>query len=108
MANWYTRSDAANDWAELPAGQRGDDLLAAARIQCEAFAPDLPAGTRSIPETWRMAHLMQAKAIWQAQQTGNANPSGDFESSGQTVRVYPMDWNVKSLLRPALGAPLIG
>jgi hypothetical protein len=109
VATWHTPGTARTEWSDAPK----DDtqlagLLTAARHQCEAFAPIAKtADPTAIPEEFRIAHLMQARAIWQAQNTAT-NPAGDFEAGGQTVRVYPMDWQVKSLLRPAVGVPGIG
>jgi len=108
VSTWYTYDEAKGDWPDLPTGKEGADLLVAARIQCEAFAPAPEPGSRSIPETYRMAHLMQAKAIRQAQTTGGSSTSGDLEAGGQTVRVFPMDWQVKQLLRPTRGLPVVG
>jgi hypothetical protein len=109
VATWHTLSTARAEWSDAPKTDSTlTSLLIAARHQCEAFAPAAKiVDATAIPEEFRMAHLMQARAIWQAQNTAT-NPAGEFEAGGQTVRVYPMDWNVKSLLRPAVGVPGIG
>jgi hypothetical protein len=109
VTTWHTPATARTEWADAPKTDEAlASLLTAARHQCEAFAPATKTvDPAAIPEEYRIAHLMQARAIWQAQNTAT-NPAGDFEAGGQTVRVYPMDWQVKSLLRPALGVPGIG
>ena len=79
-------------------------LLAAAQEQCEAFAPTLPEGT-AIPEGWRVAHAMQARALWRSSVAGSGNQIG---ADGMTITVFPMDWTVKALLRPKRGVPVLG
>jgi hypothetical protein len=47
---------------------------------------------------------MQARAIWNATKTGPADSLG---ADGLTVTVFPLDWNIKALLRPKRGCPVI-
>ena len=78
-------------------------LLTSARIQCEAFAPALAADA-VIPENYRLAQAMQARALYRSTTVG----SGDqFGADGLTVTVFPMDWTVKNLLRPRRGLPVL-
>lgn len=76
--------------------------LAAAAESCEAFAPNLPAGT-AFPASWATAQILQARAIARAGRTGAGDQEGGF---GETVTVFPMDWQVKQLLRP-IGVPKV-
>ena len=86
----------------------GDELyvvLAAAREQCVAFAPSAPPGEDvEVPESWRLAQAMQARALWRSAVAGGGNRIGG-EDLGVTV--FPMDWTVKALLRPKAGKPVI-
>lgn len=106
---WHTAESAQAQWPDAPTGDELDELLAVARSQVEAYAPVLPApgveGVDVVPVSYRVAQLMQAKALFTAKQTG---PGDTLGPEGQTVRVYPMDWQVKSILRPTAGMPRIG
>ncbi len=84
----------------------GDDLgfpLNVARIQCEAFAPQLAEGVEA-PENYVAGQIMQARALVRAGIVG----SGDQLGVEETVTVFPMDWTVKALLRPRRGRPRFG
>ena len=108
MATWHTPSTARAEWRDAPEDDVLASFLVAARHQCEAFGETrLVVDPTAIPEDYRIAHLMQTRAIFQAQSTAT-NPEGEYEVGGQSVRVYPMDWQVKSLLRPARGVPGLG
>ena len=78
------------------------ELLDVAQIQCEAYAPSV---TAPVPLNYRMAQLLQARALWQSVVS---DPNGQLDAGGYTVQVYPMDRNVKALLRPATGIPVFG
>lgn len=79
-------------------------VLSAAAEQCEAFAPD-PAGDVDveIPERFKLAQVMQARALYRA---GLARQDNQIGVDGMTVTVFPMDWQVKALLRPK-GKPVL-
>lgn len=96
---WMTCDEAALVWADAP-----DDyavlyeVLTAARTACESFAP----AADPIPANYRRAQLVQAKAIWAAERPTFDNRAGDEDMS---IGLYPLDWNVKQLLRPKTGLP---
>ena len=71
-------------------------VLAAAREQCEAYGPTQP-DPDNVPARWVIAHALQARALTRAGFVGAADQGGGF---GDQVTVYPMDWQVKNLLRP--------
>jgi hypothetical protein len=97
---WITVDQAREDWPDAPSSDvRLYALLSAAREQCEAYAPRLLPGVR-VPARYREAQLMQTAALWQANKTGDGDVIG---ADGTTVRVYPMGWNVKAVLRPPSG-----
>ncbi len=99
---WLTPADFVNPdsqwWSVCPV----DDLevlgalLAAARTQCEALAPVIADG-EAVPDAYRLAQAMQARALWRAQRAGSGDAIG---ADGLSVTVFPMDWTVKALLRP--------
>ncbi len=70
-------------------------LLAAARADCEAFAPPLGDG-EEMPATWPMAQALRARDLARAG-LGTSDQAG---LPGEEVAVYPLDWQIKQLLRP--------
>lgn len=105
-STWYTVEAARLDWRDAPLSDtRLLDLLQVAKGQCLAYAP-LPADAdpELPPVGHRVAQLMQARNVWNASKTDPA--SGGIGDDGFMVRVFPMDWTVKALLRPkrAIGA----
>lgn len=85
-------------------------ILESARIACQAYAPTLPASINPplppvVPPNYLEAQLTQARAIWNMMQTA---PQGDVIGIDQLqVRVYPLDWNIRQLLRPKRGVPVV-
>jgi hypothetical protein len=106
MATWHTATSIEVEWPEAARFDDGklDELLAVARHQVEEFAPAL-VEPEVIPEGYRLAQSMQARALWQAQNTAPGDTQG---GENYTVRVYPMDWTIKNILRPQRGVPAIG
>jgi len=84
-----------------------DDGLAfplyCAMVQCRAFAPALAEDT-PVPDTYVAAQVLQARALVRVGIVGD----GDRAGVGETVAVFPLDWNVKALLRPRKGKPYFG
>lgn len=78
-------------------------VLAAAREQCEAFAPATTAPDDP-PVRYVLAQALQAKALARAGFVGADDQVGGY---GEGVTVYPMDWQVKNLLRPRQGRPYV-
>ena len=75
-----------------------------ARIQCTRFAPALAEGS-AVPDNYVAAQVMQARALARAGIVGSGDQAGGY---GDVVTVFPMDWNVKNLLRPKRGKPYFG
>lgn len=103
-AGWATLEDARANWADADDLEDDDltSLLQAAYEQCEAFAPAVT-GTL-VPESYVLAQVMQARAIYRSTQSGRDDQIG---VDGLTVTVFPMDWTVKNLLRPKRGRYLV-
>lgn len=101
---WHTLSTARAEWdgAQHITDVRLYRLLRAARAACVAFKP--AAGTRRPLETEVEAQLLQARNRSAAARIDPA--SGDDGTGSYGATIYPMDWAVKALLRPArrLGA----
>lgn len=101
---WVTLETARGLWPDAPVD---DDILTqyltSAQIQCAEFAPALPDGAE-IPESYVLANVMQARAIYRSLRTGNSDQMG---ADGFAVTVYPLDWNIRALLRPKRGKPVL-
>ena len=98
---WHTLESTRNEWHDAPA----DDaqlyvFLESSKEQCLAYAPAL-VGRPS--HSFRQAQLLQARALWQAVKT---NPDGQLDANGFQVQVYPLDRNIRALLRPRRGVPV--
>lgn len=68
--------------------------LEAALVQCVDFLGSAPA---PVAENHKLGLIYQARALHRAGWVGSGNQSG---GDGFGVTVFPMDWNVKRLLRP--------
>lgn len=100
-------------WQDAPM----DDVLLqsmvdAAHAQVVAYAPALPlvvgpdgAVTVNIPANYVEAEVLQVRALGQSQERdGDVIGFGD----GYAVRVRPLGADVKALLRPRRGRPVVG
>lgn len=101
---WATVDDVRARWADAPLD---DDLvqsmLDAAHEQCVAFAPAL-AEDADVPARYLEAEVIQVRNLYNAQERdGDVIGYGD----GYAVRVRPLGQDVKSLLRPQRGVPVI-
>ncbi|MBO1770459.1 hypothetical protein [Agrococcus sp. TF02-05] len=102
---WHTLDTArASGWAD--AVDMSDlelhRLLETAKVDVLAYAPALPLDA-PVPERYKAAQLMQARNRHNA---GLANPaSGEPGLEGFGMTVFPLDWQIKQLLRPIQGVP---
>jgi hypothetical protein len=112
MATWYTVEEAQTDWLDAPHGDEDEDALLqsyldAAQEAILAFAPARYSATPTPTdptEGMRRAHLMQAQNLWNATA---ASPSGNFDNGSFGLSTFPLDWQVKQLVRPHRGLPVI-
>ncbi len=74
-------------------------VLAAAAEACEAFQPKAAQANADdeLPAGYVVAQALHAKALTRAGFVGGADQVG---FPGEGVTVWPMDWQVKALLRP--------
>ena len=100
---WLDLQTARAQWADAPY----DDIflhqiLDTAKAQCIAYAPAIPAGEHP-PIQYVQAQLMQARAIYQSV---IANQNDNVGIEGFAVRVFPLDFTIRAMLRPkrAIGA----
>ena len=100
---WLSLDAARQMWPQAP----DDDvtlamLLDSAKAACVAFAPVIDPAV-PIPASYRQAQFQQARSLWLAMSSTTDSRIGD---EGFAITVFPLDWNVKQLLRPR-GAPVM-
>ena len=104
QGGWITLTEVRDQWSDAPLDNvELAALLDVAHDQCVAFAP-VPK-TALVPERYRRALVMQARALYRATLVGSGDSIG---LDGISVTVFPMDWTVKNLLRPKRGVPNVG
>lgn len=94
---WLTLEQARALWADAPL----DDvflytLLDTAKSQCVVYAPVLALGAQ-VPARYTQAQLTQARALYQST---IANQNDNVGIEGFTVRVFPLDFTIRAMLRP--------
>lgn len=123
MATWHDETSARDQWPDAPVDEDDGDtqlieLLEVAKSAVLAYAPALDpealvlvdgiyveAGDEYVPESYRVAQLMQARNIWNS---SKASPdSGTFDGGSYGLSSFPLDWQVRQILRPKRGRPVI-
>lgn len=106
MTAWADREFARRQWDDAPSDDaKLDELLEAALPAVVAYAPAIPAEVAQAPASYRLAHVLHTRELWNAQERANddAIVAGDF-----VMRARPLSTTVKQLLRPASGRPRVG
>jgi hypothetical protein len=102
---WLKMDETRSLWADAP---QNDvylfQLLESAKTQCATYAPTLGL-TDIVPLNYKQAQLMQVRAVYMSF-ISNQNDSVGID--GYQVRTFPLDWNIKALLRPKTGKPVLG
>jgi hypothetical protein len=94
---WLTLEQTRSKWSDAPL----DDvflreILDTAKAQCVAYAPTLALGAQ-VPVTYVQAQLLQSRAIFQSV---IANQQDSVGVEGFQVRVFPLDFTIRAMLRP--------
>lgn len=112
MAEWHDIESARSQWDDAPLDDdQLTELLEVAKVAVLAYAPALDAGSYvvdddgyivmvdadTVPASYRYAQLMQARNVWNSSQ---ASPGGDLDGSSYGISTFPLDWQVKQILRP--------
>lgn len=104
---WATLDMARDEWAD--ARTLADvilwRLLDTAKGDVLAYAPALP-DAAPIPLRYAEAQIMQARNRWNALKVDPA--SGGLGEGDFVIRPFPLDWQIKQLLRPKQAVPVIG
>lgn len=101
---WHTLDSIREEWPD--AAQVEDrqlhELLWVAQSAVEAYAPTF---TGRPPTDYRKAQAMQARNVWNSSAVA---PSGEVGAEGFVIRPFPLDWQIRQLLRPKRGIPVVG
>lgn len=107
LVGWVETTNLDNEWADAPVDEAVlSRYLRAAHGQCLDYLPHrrddvtgelVPVVPDPVPDTFVLAQIMQARALWNSVTAGSGDQIG---ADGQAVTVFPMDWTVKNLLRP--------
>lgn len=105
LDGWLTLEQTRQQWQDAPVNDLSlFALLQSARQQCTAYARNLHAG-EAVPMPWRQAQLKQTRALYMSD---IANQNDSVGVDGFQVRIFPLDWNIKALLRTKAGLPVVG
>ncbi len=107
-ASWHNLDSIREDWADADNIADGTlfDLLEVARKDVTAYGPSLGEPEPAvIPTNYLVAQRMQTRNIWNA---NKVSPDGGIGEGDFIIRPFPLDWQIKQLLRPRRGTPVIG
>lgn len=94
---WLSLEQARAQWADAPLEDLFlFQLLDTAKAQCIEYAPALPLGA-VVPARYVQAQLTQARALYQST---IANQNDNVGIEGFAVRVFPLDFTIRAMLRP--------
>jgi hypothetical protein len=102
---WATPADVRKRWPDAVgvADELLTEFINAAHAKTSAYAPALAEG-EDVPANYREAEVMQVRDLMMAhKRDGDVLGFGD----GFAVRVRPLSEDVKALLRPVTGVPVI-
>lgn len=110
-AGWATPDQVMDGWADAPLDrERLHLLMASAQRTCEEYAPALPAVVIDgvpvvvVPANYTLAVVMQTRAWGEAaKRESDVIGFGD----GFAIRARPLSADVKALLRPKRGTPVV-
>jgi hypothetical protein len=102
---WTTMGSARQQWPDADMDPVPLlELLLVAKQQCIVYAPALELDAM-VPVNYRKAQLVQARNIWNSSKVGS--DGSNFNEEGGFIGVFPMDWQVKNLLRPVTAIPVV-
>lgn len=97
MTAWADPTFARRHWSDAPSDDtRLGELLDAATVQCQAYAPVL-ADPAAPPVNYQLATVYAARELYAASQRGEADVIGVGDYA---IRARPLTASVKALLRP--------
>ena len=107
FGEWATLAGTRESWIDSRAIEDAVlyDLLQIAKHQILEYAPAIEEGA-AIHISYKMGQKLQARNIYNAALVDSGN--GDIGNETFTIRPFPLDWQVKQLVRPRRGTPVVG
>jgi hypothetical protein len=111
MAEWLTLDEVQDWWRDAPADEELLTLYLSSTVeQILAYGPEsvalaIAADPTAVPDSYRLAELVQVRNIWNAVKSDPA--SQGIGDEGFVFRPFPMDWTVKQIIRPARAKPVV-
>lgn len=111
MARWHDADSVRDVWQDAPrAGTELSDLLDLAADACWRYVhPEWPATEelpQEVPTRFRVAQLMQAKAVWQLPRTSTSEDG--MGMAGYQARVYVFGYDIRRILVPLIYGEVVG
>ena len=106
-AQWATLALTRDQWVDARTMEDAllYELLELSKVQILEYAPALADGV-AVPLQYRLAQIVQAKNVYNSSLVDAG--SGDIGNDTFTIRPFPLDWQVKQMLRPRRGTPVVG
>ena len=106
-AQWATLALTRDQWVDARTMEDAllYELLELSKVQILEYAPALADGV-AVPLQYRLAQIVQAKNVYNSSLVDAG--SGDIGNDTFTLRPFPLDWQVKQMLRPRRGTPVVG
>jgi len=103
--NWHTLDTAREQWDDAPDDDRElYELLHVAQHAVIEYAPAL-LDAEPVPLNYVKGQLMQARNVWNSTEV---QPSGETGLESYVARPFPLDWQIKQILRPKRAVPWVG
>ncbi len=105
-SEWSTLARARDQWIDARAIDDAMlfELLMLSQHQILEYAPVLAEGA-AIPLNYKMAQISQAKNVYNGSLVDAG--SGDIGEGTFAIRPFPLDWQIKQILRPRRGTPVV-
>lgn len=106
VGEWFDEDTIRDVWIDAPDDEETLEMLVgAALVQVQTYIAWDPESTADVPANYRQAQLMQTRNLWNA---AAVDPSGGMGGGDFVLRPFPLDWQVKLLLKPKGAVPVIG
>jgi hypothetical protein len=109
LVGWVTIGQARAAWPDgaKMTEPRLSALLTAAHEMCTTYAPALPDAATPVPQRWKEAQVLEARAIFTASRAGGAGQVGIDGEPQFSITAPTLSGQIMQLLRPPAG-PQVG
>jgi hypothetical protein len=111
MATWMDLEEVRDRWRDAPAlDEYLQEVMDVSKAQVLEYGPKatadaIAANPEAVPDGYRLAHLIQARNIWNS---AKADPASQgIGDDGFIIRPYPMDLTTQKMIRPMRAKPVV-